>query len=185
MIAQSLFYRPLQWKASLGGLLSSLRADLYIYLVGVSRGNNFIVSRVRKRKRSTATIIAVLALSLIGCVNRTGFQLKDESGCQDCYHSFYFLTSDGTEASRQKAVSLALEGDYSGARALLFQTNPGATADDSPCFLSNNQGLLELLQGQNGRALELLWEAHRQCPDNTDIENNLKNQLSRFPSSAR
>lgn len=77
---------------------------------------------------------------------------------------------------------MALEGDYAGAQQVFKQQLDAAHFEEA-CLIENNLGLVAMLQNHPQKALQHLWEAHSRCPNNSTIEENLKNLLSRIPAS--
>lgn len=176
MIAQSLFYR-------FYALLSRMNFDLiqndrikYIYLVWVRSGKEILSSLLTGHRRSLLLLFTVLFLITTGCsAVQHGFSLSD--GNCDCTRSFFFLSQN-----HPRGAKLALEGDYAGAQQVFKQQLDAAHFEEA-CLIENNLGLVAMLQNHPQKALQHLWEAHSRCPNNSTIEENLKNLLSRIPAS--
>ena len=184
MIAQSLFYKNGRGSATNPakncGFLK--RFDKYWILV-------YSIADKRRRKRSKGAwnvasrtpgfcrislILPILMLAFCG-VEKTGFAISYGAPCPQCNQPLYFLTPSSAEVGWKAAIDQALRGQYS-ASLQYFRSG-----EDLECYRQNNAGLLELMLGNSKKAMELLWEASKNCSD-PEIEENLRNLLSRIGS---
>ncbi|MCB1304347.1 MAG: hypothetical protein KDK37_08720 [Leptospiraceae bacterium] len=108
-------------------------------------------------------------------MEKTGFAISYGAPCPQCNQPLYFLTPSSAEVEWKAAIDQALRGQYN-ASLQYFRSG-----EDLECYRQNNAGLLELMLGNSKKAMELLWEASRNCSD-PEIEENLRNLLSRIGS---